>query len=480
MSKPLKLQHFGVGAFFGLSACATGFLVAGMQKIQTPQFVPNPSGYGIQVIETPTPHRDLYLAGFMGCTIGAAATLHPKLKINGDRLVNPDTFKADTLELIQLLGEGLNDVSGSAFQGLIKWMTRGSGKQLAKTIYVKCAPPALKDAVEEMVKDKTWFKEFLRRHVWLVAKTRAGKTVLLLYLLLVFIQEWPDGYFTICDINFKKPNEAGEVNDWFGIDQKQFIRVEYATIKQTIYEEWLDLHQRRQYCMQLPTGQKAKLQPSLLILEEMPAFMRQAEIVGKMMNTDEKSQILLWLGDLFTFGLGYGKRVVIVSQNSAVGENGINQANQDQLCVALLGRTAVKSQEVKKFAGDDAANLIARVKDLRRRGHRAAIVQVGDDDPAVRVIPNINVNNVRLEFKPFEDPDYCWWIETYTPEVQEWLLSLAKQYLNKEIKSPLKTEIAPYFEVQVTNQDARYNRFVKEAWADAQAAVEQELARSKT
>ena len=165
MSKPLRLQHLGIGAFFGLSACAVGFFVAGMQKVEMPQFKPTQAGYGVQVVEMPTPQRNLYLAGFVGCTIGAAATIHPKAKINGDRLINPDSFKADSLELLQLLSEGVNDLSAGALEAFVKWLNR-DGRKLAKTVYVKCAPPALKDAVEELAKDRTWFKEFLRRHVW--------------------------------------------------------------------------------------------------------------------------------------------------------------------------------------------------------------------------------------------------------------------------------------------------------------------------
>ena len=352
---------------------------------------------------------------------------------------------------------------------------------IRQAIPINCLPERYRSLVSvlaEKLLHEDWVREFVKRSKLVVGVTRSGKTTYLLYEVAVFYQDYPDGHLTICDLNYKKPDADGNVNDWFRLPRDRFIRVEYEEIFESIQTEWDELQRRRKLCME-STGQ-VKLQRRKLLVDETIGVINEAKGRDKLKSTGapkDLPQLQRWICDLLYQGLGYQMECTFGLHNLAVGETGFNLAMQEQLNVLILGASAINVDNAARLPGvRDSAGLVEEVKRIRKLSgcQYAAIAKIGSEEPCIKVVPHLDISQFELQVP--ESPQSAieqWWQQVFDEQAQKWLFDLACRFVKGEIKSPLKGEICPRFGCETRLSDPKYS-LVKQAWEDAQTKAKGE------
>lgn len=467
-SRPLKLRHLGILGAGILLTTAAALWLASMQRVEKVggfrpvQAQTGAAGYAIERWETPPTHRWLYLLGMTLC-LGATATLTLVPSGEGDRtLLNLETLREDIPDTIEVVGLHFNQFLASGLQATFSWMLL-SGKRTGKVLYLRTAPAPIQDAIAQLDADRTWFRKFLNaRHNWVTGRTGAGKTYLVLALIVDWLEANPDGIITICDLAYGKPDENGFVNDWLGLPV-EYIRMESDEIVAAVAAERTEMEDRRKAAQAAARAGKRRIQrrPNrLLVIDEWDVTVEE--------QGGKDGDFYASVRTILKFGGGYGHKILLSGQTIATGETAISEATRNQMAIAILGTNTTKTDEVGKLKSESAP-LIERARTVRRKGKRAAIVQLGDADPVTVIVPDLApVLNRRIVVET-NDPDQAWWHATFTATEQANLRSLAGQYARGEIASPLK-QIAQKFGCRVRSDDARYTRFLKPAWEAALAA----------
>lgn len=347
-----------------------------------------------------------------------------------------------------------------------------------------------------------WVRSFVKRSKLVVGVTRSGKTTYLLHEIATFFQDHSNGYLTICDFNYGKPDENGFINTWYDLPRDRFIRTEYSEIVEALNTEWEELQDRRLICMPTPPTEpeaaqrwkelnsrrkecttfdgRIRLQRRKFLIDETIAIIKAAENRDKLKQRGEPKdlpRIQMQIGDLLYQGLGYQMELTFGLQTLAVGENGLNLAMQEQLNVLLLGASAINTDNVSRLPGTrDSIALINELKQVRRMPgcQYAAIAKIGNDDPAIKVMPVIDVSQIELQLPEAPKTELeMWWEEVYSNEVQANIDRLAAEFAEGKIKSPLK-EIAKSFKTETRNNDPRY-RLVKETWETALKKAKEQI-----
>lgn len=464
-SRPLKPRHIGVLGASVLLTAAAALWLASMQRVEkVGGFRPvqgdsGAAGYAIERWEMPTRHRWLYLAGMAGC-LAATATLMIVRTGESDRtLLNIETLSEDIPDTIVVVNAHLNQFVASGLQVTLSWALL-TGKRTGKFLYLRTAPAPIQDAIAQLEADRTWFRKFLKaRHNWVTGRTGAGKTFLVLALIVDWLEVHPDGIITICDLAYGKPDENGFVNDWLGLPV-DYVRMESDTIVAAVQAERTEMEARRKEAQAAAREGKRRIKrrPSrLFVIDEWDTTVEEQGGKDGEFYSDVRT--------LLKFGGGYGHKILLSGQTIATGETAISEATRNQMAIAILGTNTTKTDEVSKLKSESAP-LIERARTVRRKGKRAAIVQLGDADPVTVIVPDLaQVLNYRIMVETNE-PDQAWWHEVFTPTAREALLTQAGQYARGEIASPLKA-IAHQFGCRVRNDDARYTRFLKPVWEAA-------------
>lgn len=463
--RPLEPRHIGImGAGILLTAAAALWL-ASMQRLEKvggfrPVRAENGSaGYAIERWETPPAHQWLYLAGMAGC-LAATAMLTIVKSGEGDRtLLNIETLRDDIPDTIEVVGLHLNQFAASGLQTTFSWLLL-TGQRTGKTLYLRTAPAPVQDAIAQMDADRNWFRKFLKaRHNWVTGRTGAGKTFLVLALIVDWLEQNPDGIITICDLAYGKPDENGFVNDWLGLPVG-YIRMEADEIVAAVAAERAEMEERRKEAQTAAREGKRRIKrrPSrLLVIDEWDVTVEE--------QGGKDGEFYASVRTILKFGGGYGHKMLLSGQTIATGETAISEATRNQMAIAILGTNATKTDEVGKLKSESAP-LIDRARQVRRKGKRAAIVQLGDADPVTVIVPELGqVLNRRIVVET-DDPDQAWWNQAFTTAEHENLRSLAGQYTRGEIASPLKA-ISQRLGCRVRSDDARYTRFLKPAWEAA-------------
>lgn len=464
----LTLRHICILSASILSAGAFGF--AALSFAETADFAikPTEANYLINRRQFPLPSREMCWLLMGGCLVGVGAIATGRDN-QGQPLID---FQAD--RLAEDLADTANICSGVVGGAIATVTAKGldfaliAGKKTAKTIYLHTAPQKLKDALEELEAERTWFDKFLSApHNRLAGKTRSGKTILTFKLLIDYLIKH-EGHcdLLIADINYGKPDEDGRLNDWLGIPSA-YIRTEFEEIERAISQEVEELNRRRRICKEAAqSGKKLteKLSPRLILIDEFDSTSEELK----------DGDFLKHIRALLKQGAGYGIKAIVIGQSLAVGESGISLATGEQMGIALLGENTTKSNEVGYFKAD-TQSLIEKAKKIKKANKRPIVVQLGEGEPRVQIVPSLSgIHNVRIAIPEETDPDLYWWKSIFTSEKKAWLEDLATRYIQGEIKSPLKSEVCKGFGVQFGSRGgSRYTEYIKPAWERAVKKAEE-------
>lgn len=476
----LRPRHLGVAGAALLLSCATAFWLGSLQQeeivggfkptqMQTTngQVVP---GYAVERWKVPTRFRVIYLALMAGC-LGGVGLLAVVADDEGNTLLDLETLAGDIPDTVLALSHAANQLTAGAIQEGVDWALI-SGKRTAKFVFLRTAPTPIKDWVKDLERNNTWLSRFYKVHKMkrIVGRSRGGKTTIALAVY-AHCLEASNGEIdiNICDRNYGKPNEEGEINDWLGTPLA-YIHDTDEKIEAALDAEFEHLETRiRAYKSAAKPG-GAPVPPELK--RERLFVIDEQDSTQEELNDGEGVQgpYSRKLKRLLDQGAGYGMGALIVGQELSVKESGISRALRSKMSTLMVSDYCLKPYKVQDFGipKEDYDPLIEQCKRLRRANKRWAIVELGDADPVVVVVPDLShVQNIRVAIEAPQDADLIWWTETYTPDVQMWLEDLARRYTAKEIKSPLKLEVCVKFGVRLDNRDTRYRRFVRPAWESA-------------
>lgn len=246
---------------------------------------------------------------------------------------------------------------------------------------------------------EAWIERFIRqRHVRIAGLPGSGKSYLSIRLLQEDIQA--GAKIAICDRHYLKPlrdrktgaillNEDGtpKLSDWNGFPRTSIFCTQ-ADIARVITDFRQELKERQRICRTCPPGDpelKRVINPWFLYFDELDATLTDFKNAG---NT----KILDDLGILISEGDGFSIGVRLIGQSLACGKSQIDEATNGQLCVVMLGRTAVNPSEVGKLklGKSESDSLIAQVKAINDAGNWGAIVQFKSDPPEAVSIPDLS------------------------------------------------------------------------------------------
>lgn len=479
--KPLTPRHIAITAASALLVAAVLCFKASTVRQEVSGLRMTESGtYQMERWHLPRSDRLWYVMGALLClgTIGAL----PFVQLaDGESLIEIDTLADDTIDTIEVLSGYANAAIAHTAQ-VSATLAIAGGKKTAQVLYLHATPPALKEIVDEAVGDKTWFSRFLKApHNWIVGKTGGGKTTLMGKLLAHELEAGQSAKqpleLTICDKNYGKPNpETGEINDWFGMPS-EYVLSSLTAIEQFIQQqkdeldaeiaEWERYARDRQTN---PNAVRPTFKRRVLIIEELDGTQKELQALfdkrQKIKSDPSEFSFIDNLQFLLKEGRGYGWKIILVGQSLAVAQSGIVEATRTQLSIVMVGDNCELVREVQKFGAGDAAALVAKAAEIRKKGKRRAIAQLEGGEPVVRVIPDMSeMSRFRIRRR---DPHYDWWQSVWTAENKAWLWQQAQAVAAGEAKSLLsstrKQDLKEKFGIIPDGSDPRYTRYFKDVW----------------
>lgn len=456
-------RHYGTGLFFLLVFLALFLYSLSFQKVERSRFRMTDEGVQHQKWAEPAPHSKSALWGSLACLVGAGAIA------TNEKLLNSETFAKDSLETLAILSANSNKLLANGCQLVLKTSLK-VGKKTAKQVWISAAPAPIQTALDRKLKQSNWFGRFLKApHIWVAGHTGGGKSSLLKALIVEELKRDPSVQITICDTHYGAVDN-GEVNDWMGIPE-DYVASELESIAAVIHDavfadepDNVGLEARKRLMREaIHSASKPSFIRRIIILDEFNQ-------TGQRINESIDKKFTANIGTLLDEGRKYGFRIILVGQKLAVGESQINEATRAQMAIALLGSDCLKPKQVEKLGFGHSAELAQEAAELKKKTKFIAIVSLDGNPPSVVPIPDLRwTKSVKLQRKTSPDPDLQWWQTQWDKATQEWMQTLANQYVAGEIPSPLKPEILPRFGVKKTsNEDARYTRFIKPAWEQAQ------------
>jgi hypothetical protein len=441
----------------------------------------------ISRIEKPNRSKGLFLGGIVGSVIAGIALARAKDE-KGDRLIQKETLSDDIGSISKLVSN--NAVCGLEFVSL-----RGAkflfGKQsVTRQLAVKVLPVEIRDFVTAKVTRKNWLDDLLKeaRHYVICGATGDGKSVLLNFILLSFIKRatQPENLNTdgslrdrlaISDINYGKPDDKGDINNWMDIDY-QFISDDIDKIMAVGRSIVAELRE----CKKAGTlAAKAKSEGNLKEYEAQKKLARKGnflwiieELIATRasMDSDTLKEFDAIRQEIRIYGRGYGFKMCEIIQYLNANDNGINLGQRQNICIVLLKSMASTPDTVKKIFSNHE-ELAARFNDYLKKFKYLAMVQLGGGDPQILEIPDLSwVSGVSLQSP--SDPVSDWWAQIWTESNQQWIIDVCETGKSPISSKPpeLRAEFKKRFKIELDLNDARYVRL--------KAAIEQIKSQVKT
>lgn len=303
--------------------------------------------------------------------------------------------------------------------------------------------------------------ELTKRSLFIVCRSRGGKTTFLKYYLYTLIKNSGTNIkLLICDINYGKPSDDGVINDWMGINPES-IHSTGSTIYAAIAAYGDELRLRKSECEKaIRSGLKVnpiKNKPiNLLVIEEI--ISTRADLK----KSDLWESALDEITDGLVCGLGYNCPIVIVSQSLAVNQTDIHLSVRDQFNVIALGKSASSSEVIKECGFDDVDGTKSKVTVLKKQGKRPILI-AGVDESKLATLPDLRwIDEVQIQVNtPIDEIDQ-WWNDVYlnNEENRLWLAERVTSQLakteNSITSSSRVTELQEKFGIKPDRQDKRY------------------------
>jgi hypothetical protein len=302
--------------------------------------------------------------------------------------------------------------------------------------------------------------ELTKRSLFIVCRSRGGKTTFLKYYLYTLIKSSKNIKLSICDINYGKPNDDGVINNWMQISPT-FIHSQSSTVYAAIKAYGDELRLRKSECEKsVRAGLKAnpiKDKPiNLLVIEEL--ISTRADLK----KSDLWESALDEITDGLVCGLGYNCPIVVVSQSLAVNQTDIHLSVRDQFNIIALGKSTSSSEVIKDCGFDDVDETKSKVTVLKKQGKRPILI-AGVDESKLATLPDLRwIDEVQIQIKEPVDINQQWWEDVYANNEanQKWLIERVLSQLakteNSITSSSRVSELQERFGIKPDRQDKRY------------------------
>ena len=364
------------------------------------------------------------------------------------------------------IGEGFELLTASAASVVD---SVGLGGETSVNAVVRFLPEDFQSKVEEMFSDlqnTDWISGILRRSKILVGGTGAGKTVYEQFEIAKMFEYDPNTKLTICDINYGKPDDKGNLNNWLGLPKKKFIRVNIHDIIQTIHEYAAETRRRAKFFEAevdrgATTANTSDLQPWYLLIDEGSRTLEEAQsVLGK----EEFEDLMIDVGVLLKESRAYKLFVTFVTQDLLIfSMPGFHRGFYRQCSFLVLGNAAEDEEVIDKIPGlkGGSKDLIQKIKEVRQKKgcQYACIVKdltVDNGSPFIRVLPFIDVTKLSIAIPSEGEIGQMFLNEKLTEEVvlklalmitdeanggkSQWLNALKLVGMNKNSKAKMPQE----------------------------------------
>jgi hypothetical protein len=493
-SSDFNLRNYGITILFLLLTGVVGSVyIATRQEvvsgIRTDYYEANNLRFAKNQIVTtyrPNPWRWHFAAIASACLYGVVLTLKVELPTKNKSatipLVDLDTIGVDFTDTLTKSSLAIQ-ANGLQLLGASTKRLLSVGQKTGRFVHLRLTPTPVRDLIDDIIHDRTWLSKLLKKHVLFAGKTRQGKTMMVKYAILEYVKQYPTGWLRICDPNYGKRGIDGEEpNTWMDLPLEYISGADpsnrFDDIFSAVRSEYDDLRKRMSANAAYARGKQkgvsgaalTKLEqdavciPSLLVLDEFPSIVAEAKRRGTLADFLDQIQ------ELLTQGLSYNKRLYLLAQSTAVNMIELELSKQDQLCKCLIQDVAERKRELTDIGVEDSALVRSKVKALRRKGHRVAVVDIGESDPRIQIIPNLSwIGQVSFRLR---NPTLEWWESYYVhnPENQAWLADRAKRVVAGEkgvspLSSNNRAEIMQRFGgMKTDNTDPRYANYFKIKW----------------
>ena len=281
-----------------------------------------------------------------------------------------------------------------------------------------------------------WFKGIENRSSVVCGESKDGKSFLLQWRVMRFLQSNPDAEIFICDPDYGSSHEGAAPNVWFNLPVGPVVQIDSTDITNAIFSVSDAVSDRAKRTADAVKQGKDKPQfrPILLVVDEWVSYWDSLDD-----NTQEL--VLEALTRICDRGIKQGGVTFILGLHDlSVGSTGLRQAFLRKLEVLLLWRA---SQSVRNYDNLDIASkaveeVTRRMAQLPRvvRDRRPCVVWT-DKQLQVRALPHLQLEQVEFVAPEPIDPDQEWLSRVWTPEFEGQLLRrmLERQQQKKQVTS---------------------------------------------
>lgn len=268
-----------------------------------------------------------------------------------------------------------------------------------------------------------WFQGIEKRSSVVCGESADGKSFLLQWRVMRFLQQHPDGEILICDPDYGSSHEGSAPNNWFGLPVGKVVQIEGDDITGAIHYVSEQVSDRARQTAEIVKAGKTKptFPPLLLVIDEWGSYWDALE-------DKNREMVLKSLTNITNRGIKQGGVTFILGLHDlSVGSTGLNRATLRKLEVLLLWRAA---QSVRNY--DNLEILPAKVQEVAHRmgtlpkslRDRRPCVVWTDKALEVRALPHLELSSVEFVSAPNEvDSDQAWLTNLWTPEFELRILS---------------------------------------------------------
>lgn len=266
-----------------------------------------------------------------------------------------------------------------------------------------------------------WFQGIENRSSVVCGESADGKSFLLQWRVMRFLQSHPDAEIYICDPDYGSSHKGSAPNTWFGLPVGPVVQIETNDITNTIFAVADTVSDRAKRTADAAKQGKEKptFRPLLLVVDEWVTYW------GDLDDTTQKA-VLLALTKICDRGIKQGEVTFILGLHDlSVDSTGLKQAFLRRLEVLLLWRASqsVRNYDNLDISGRTVEDVTRRMAQLPRvvRDRRPCVVWT-DKQLQVRALPHLELEAVEFVAPDPIDPDQQWIDDTWTSEFEAQLL----------------------------------------------------------